>query len=678
MESNSWKRRLVEYATLFGLVLCLSIGIISASETEGVQDHIKGTAIVAFRTGAGGAGHVGVAFQNADGTWTAGAIEGATEKKLSNLWGAVVSKSGDNGGWSKDFESKEEVEKEFLDRKYEKIKEISVENSNPEKAAERISSFKDAGYLLPVNDCLTNTDAVLKDYGVKTNMNLQSVSFGTIKQDPIGSAKQLGTNLAFNVIPTVYFESLPGTESSFDDQVDQSFGDQNDLGGVNFTSIKLNCISVSTDSSGGVNFDYFFDAQKADGTYAGIDPINSTLIGTTAFMTGLAIPNDKFWVNLAPWEPDRIIDDELKQSDVGRIMLEADLQMKKDFSNYGNPCASQIGKEYWMFLDGKREALVQQCMRTFPGEIKDGDNVYFGYVTRHWIVPDEVYAYTNGSEIYIINATLTISSEPVTDHASVMVNNQDVGTLSRSCQEELNRSAIEFSQYAKELEDSMILPYVVADVNQAERYGDLRDVYFALALAQWYKSNINPEMDIFREDLSSSDSDALNVLGPWDHREIWGDYVYSFENGEYQCWENTTTETAQGFETRCKLRSQGGVDFYDINDKLVEVEGVPPEVQYKVERAVTEGFINEEKEVLFGNRVHVNKSLDAQVSGSGSGPSPGSGSAPRSTEAHGHSHANGDDNETESYEEAAPVTCPEGWIGPNEKGECRKYIPLNI
>lgn len=630
---------------IISITLLINLGIVSASEQDEKKDLIKGTAIVAVRTGSvAGLGHVGVAFQNADGTWTAGAIEGAPEKSLSNLGGLLVLPSGDEGAWSKKFNTREEVENEFLRLDYDKLKEIYVDNSNPDRANKEIEKFESAGYLAPFNDCLTRTDDVLRAYGVNTNMN----QFGVVTSvtGPIGAAARLTSD----VVPNVYFYSIPGKEISLksnDAQVDHSFGDQNDLGGINFTSIKLNYISLSADSSGGVNFDLILKSQKADEMNTGTEPIKSTLIGTTAFLTGLSIPNDRFWVNLAPWEPDRIIDDELKGSEVGRIMLEADLQMKKDFSNYGNPCSSQIGKNFWMFLDGKREILVQQCMRKFPGEIEDKDNIYFRPVTRHWIIPDKVYAYTNGNEIYIINATLTISSEPVTDHATFAVNNQDVKTLSRGCLEELNGSAREFSHYAKELQDSMILPYVIADINHADKYEDLRNVYVALALAQWYKSRISPEMDIFREGLSSSESDVLNVLGPWDHRKIWEDYVYSFENGEYRCWENTTTKTTDGILFECQFRSEGGVEFYDINDKLVEIVGMPPEVQDKVERAVAEGFIDDGDEVLFGSRVYVNRMPEAAAIGSGSG----SGTGPTFTEDRRHSRADGGDNETSQDEE---------------------------
>ena len=51
------------------------------------------------------------------------------------------------------------------------------------------------------------------------------------------------------------------------------------------------------------------------------------------FLIGLSLPNEKFWVNLRPDAPDNIIDDDLARTDIGRIFLEADVQLKKDTAN---------------------------------------------------------------------------------------------------------------------------------------------------------------------------------------------------------------------------------------------------------------------------------------------------------------------------------------------------------
>ena len=378
---------------------------------------------------------------------------------------------------------------------------------------------------------------------------------------------------------------------------------KNELGGINFTSIKLNYISVNENHSGGVDFDFLLKAHKADGASPGIDPINSTLISANAFMTGLAVSDDKFWVNLNPWEPDRIIDKQLGQSEVGRIMLEADLQMKRDFGNYTNPCANETGKTFWTLLDKKRDTLVQSCMEKFPGEIKNIFNVCFIPVTRHWIVPDKVYAYTNGTQIYIINATLKINSEPE-NHSYFRVVNQDNRSLSKGCLEELNKSSKEYNDYFRDLGNQMILPYVVADVNHGEKYEDLRDIYVSLALAQWYKSRITPQTDIFRDKFESSRPLVLKAMRPWSSKKIWDKLVYSFNNGEYRCWENTTTVH--------RPHSVGGVDFYGIKDHLINIEGMPSEIQDQVNRAVRNNYLNEKNDTLFGNRLHVDLMHDSK------------------------------------------------------------------
>jgi hypothetical protein len=49
-----------------------------------------------------------------------------------------------------------------------------------------------------------------------------------------------------------------------------------------------------------------------------------------AFLAFLAIPDEDLWVNLNPSEPDRIVSEALGQTEVARIMLEADFQLKSD------------------------------------------------------------------------------------------------------------------------------------------------------------------------------------------------------------------------------------------------------------------------------------------------------------------------------------------------------------
>jgi hypothetical protein len=503
-----------------------------------------------------------------------------------------------------------------------------------------------------------------------------------------GGLLYLAKNNRNNKIPQEQSSALGSSSASSDRSslASGSVSEKKDLGGINFTSIKLNSIAISTDQEGGINLDLILKAQKAEGKSPGIDLINSTRIGATAFITGLVVPDNKFWVNLEPWEVDRIIDEQLRKSDVGRIMLEADLQMKRDIHYYDNPCATETGVAFWNLFDEKRDALVEQCMKKFPGDIEDIDNVQFFPVERHWIVPDKIYSYTNGTQIYVINATLTINSTSEEDRSSFQVYNQNKEALSEGCREELNKSAIEFSRYVNMLQDRMILPYVIADVNHDEKYEDLRDVYVALALAQWYKSKITPHMDIFRGSLDLSNPPVLRSQEKWSPQEIWDKYVYSFKNGEYKCWKNETTKTATGTHTESSPRSAGGVKFASVKDHMVNIEVMPPEVQDHVKKAVSNGFINEGGDILFGNRIHVSQKDENIISGTSSGSSLASLNSKNGAKCP--SNENGTDNATVITNEkagnqnkeissvakdtgnATQVTCPKGWSGPDKNGEC--------
>ena len=83
------------------------------------------------------------------------------------------------------------------------------------------------------------------------------------------------------------------------------------------------------------------------------------------FFIGLALPNEKFWVNLRPDSPDNILDSDLEKTDIGRIFLEADLQLKKDTSSFTSP-QTQEGKAYWDKLYQKAGELFGAENITIP------------------------------------------------------------------------------------------------------------------------------------------------------------------------------------------------------------------------------------------------------------------------------------------------------------------------
>lgn len=361
--------------------------------------------------------------------------------------------------------------------------------------------------------------------------------------------------------PTGAADKILEESGLYDDSNSQKHEDS--LGGINFSSIKLNYIATVSNS----NYTYTSFLLKTRGAKEGdsiIDPENAIELSLNSFFIGLTIPNDKFWVNLNPWEPDRIIEEDLDATDVGKIMLEADLQMKKDFCKYKDPCTSKIGETYWGLLDEKREELIKKCMQKHLGQIKDIKNVQFQVATRHWIVPNSVDVYEGGNEVYIANSTLDIYSEPAYEHSTYEIVNQDAFFVSKACKDDFSEATKEYGRYAKELEEETILPLVVHVVNHGKNYSDLRCVYNSLALAQWYKEHTEYTTGIFSELVDSGNLTGFGSLDTWSSKEIWERYVKSYEEGEYHCWKNTTSESGRYAITESKFYQGGGVDFETI------------------------------------------------------------------------------------------------------------------
>lgn len=378
------------------------------------------------------------------------------------------------------------------------------------------------------------------------------------------------------------------------------------LGGVDFTGVNINYISSDIYNDRNNTFNYIFKMKRADNGDNIINIEDAAGLSINSFFVGLTIPKSEFWVNLNLWEPDRIIEKDLETTDIGRIMLESDLRMKKNFGKYEDPCKSEIGIKYWKLLEKKREELVSNVMKKYPDDIKDINNVQFIPVTRYWIISDKLDAYEDDNEIYIINATMGISSEPVYDHSEYQIINQNTLFMSKSSKEELDKASKEYGLYVKELEGETILPLVVQDVNKD--YHELMRAYISLALAQWYKDKYRNSNSQFADFIDSKNLIGLESKPVWSAEDIWKDYKKSFEEGDYNCWKNETYKQDDYTITSSKLYVGGGVDFTNI--KITNKGTIPESLKVLISDATSGLVINSVNDYYFGNELYFENSND--------------------------------------------------------------------
>ena len=376
-------------------------------------------------------------------------------------------------------------------------------------------------------------------------------------------------------------------------------------GGVDFSNIQLNSLSISDDSDA-QTFSYTLKTTVTQPGEAADDIEKASALSFRAFFTGLALPNSVFWVNLNPYEPDRIMDKNLATTDVGRIMLQADLDMKKDYARFENGCVYPIGEEYRKVNLQKETELLNTLKSKYPGESDKIDKIMFFTPLGRWIGPDHIDVQMDKDQIFIHNQSLTIIRTPVENLSTFRISGRialsESDTLSNlslsdELSRDLNTTAKEYYQFTADQEDKMITPLVIKEINSAPKYADLRRVYSSLALAQWYKEKYRGTKGIFSTKIDSGDLTGLNSNTSWNFEDTYQEFLKSIYKGEFRCNVTTSenvvesTTVKNGYITHTtSTRSEGygygvgGVVFSKI--LLTKVSEITPATETIMQAAI--------------------------------------------------------------------------------------------
>ena len=116
------------------------------------------------------------------------------------------------------------------------------------------------------------------------------------------------------------------------------------------------------------------------------------------FLASLTIPEDEMWVNLSPYEQERIIPDGLGVTEMGRDLLAQDYLLKQVTASLAYP-ADDLGKEFW-------NKVYQRAQQLYgPTEIP------INTFNKVWIVPDHAVVYEEGSSAYVVESHLKVMLE---------------------------------------------------------------------------------------------------------------------------------------------------------------------------------------------------------------------------------------------------------------------------
>lgn len=323
-------------------------------------------------------------------------------------------------------------------------------------------------------------------------------------------------------------------------------------GGVDFSTLQLRYLSDT-----GSGMQYAFSAKAAQKELEQ-DPGSglSTLVKSMADLrTWLVLSPNKFWVNLNPNEPDRIIDKDLGQTDAGRALLEADWHMKQTQGKLLDPNTS-FGAAYWRRLGGSGG---QSC-----------------YSSRMWIVPGDVEVRQDGSSLYVLKANLNVKAKA----ESVAGLGQ---TTCNSDPQQTARNA--------QVEQEMVVPKIEKEVNSAPEYAPLRQAFLARVVAQWLLDrHAAGHATSFDSLIGSGNLGPAAQHGSWRPQQVYDAYVRSIRNGTF-----TYRRTEHvGNTTLTYVIRTGGVDFSKLTstqlsgaDMNRKVPGLPQTIARSTNRPAT-------------------------------------------------------------------------------------------
>jgi len=235
------------------------------------------------------------------------------------------------------------------------------------------------------------------------------------------------------------------------------------------------------------------------------------------FMAALTIPETELWVNLSPYEQDRIIPNELGQTAFGEGLLAQDYFLKQLASSLTYP-ESASGKNYWqMVLSGQTQKPV---------------NAF----NKIWIVPQAAEIYENGNTALITQAKLKVLTE------------EDYLAMQKSTSK-ANSSTNALKQ--------LIIPQIEKEINSGENFSELRQIFCSYMLAKWFKNKLKDSF--YKYYIDQKKIKGIDLTDKTVKEKVYNQYVEAFKKGVYNYIKADRTTQTAGWKITKRQYFSGGI-----------------------------------------------------------------------------------------------------------------------
>ncbi len=249
------------------------------------------------------------------------------------------------------------------------------------------------------------------------------------------------------------------------------------------------------------------------------------------FLACLTIPENDQWVNLSPYEKDRIIPDNLGETVLGQDMLAQDYLLKQLTASLIYP-EKNLGKEFW----DKVYAKTAQMYGTTEIPVNTFNKV--------WILPDTAKVFEHKDTVFVVKSHLKVMLDE--DYLALNKNQRQPGDMFKAEQQGTcpqgphaghaqllaGCQASQVNTVASGIVRQVILPAIEQEINTGRNFSQLRQIYNSMILAVWFKNNLKQAL-LNQVYTDKSKINGVNADDPVIKEKIYQQYLSAYKKGVF-------------------------------------------------------------------------------------------------------------------------------------------------
>lgn len=256
------------------------------------------------------------------------------------------------------------------------------------------------------------------------------------------------------------------------------------------------------------------------------------------FLASITVPERDLWVNLSPYEPDKIIPHKFGKTDMGRDLLQQDYLLKEMSASLMYP-DTEVGKEFWNRIYEKMDAIYGTT------------DIPVNTFNKVWVVPQV-------AQVYVYEGAAVVSDS----YLQVMVESDYVAQKNNRQTEDHSYSLPledDTAQLSAKIIKELILPELEKEINTGKNFIQLRQIYNALILATWFKRNLK-ESILGKDYVDQNKIEGIDTYEIQAKERIYEAYLKKFEEGFFNFVREDYDPRSQQILSRKYVA--GGVNFF--------------------------------------------------------------------------------------------------------------------